>query len=70
MNLATILALLPKVGPVIAALPEFKALIEELIATLTSERDQAELREAYEAAIVDAADAHAKLQAIVARSTG
>ncbi len=67
MNLATILALLPKVGPVIAALPEFKALVEQIIATLASDRDQAELQAAYEAATDDAADAHARLQAIVAR---
>lgn len=68
MNLETILKLLPKVGPIIAAAPEFKRLIEEIMATF-GERDQAELQQAYEAAVTDAADAHADLQAIVARNS-
>lgn len=67
MTLATILSLLPKVGPIIAAAPEFKALIEELISALEDDRDQAELRIAYENAISDAEHAHEQLQGSVAR---
>ena len=67
MNLQTILTLLPKVGPIIAAAPEFAALIEELISTLTDHREQDELKLAYEAAISDASEAHSILQDIVAR---
>lgn len=69
MNLQTILNLLPKVGPIIAAAPEFKALVEELIETFASDRDQAELQAAYEQAISNADDAHEKLQQIVARNS-
>lgn len=69
MTLTTILRLLPKVGPIIAAAPEFKKLVEELIATLTTEREQAELQYAYELAISNAEEAHNQLQAIVARNS-
>ena len=68
MTLATMLRLLPKVGPIIAAAPEFKKLVEELIATLTTEREQAELQHAYELAISSAEEAHNQLQVIVARN--
>lgn len=66
-TLSTILALLPKLAPAVAALPEFKRLFDQLVATFDSEADQAELRAAYELAIDDAEDAHGKLAAIVAR---
>lgn len=65
----TVLALLPKVGPLVAALPEFRRLIEEITATLGDKRDQAELQRAYELALSDADDAHADLQALVASRT-
>ena len=68
MTLATMLRLLPKVGPIITAAPEFKKLVEELIATLTTEREQAELQHAYELAISSAEEAHNQLQVIVARN--
>ena len=68
MNLQTILALLPKVGPIIAAAPEFRTLINELVDTLASDRDQEELRSAYEHAISGADEAHEQLQMIVARN--
>ncbi len=67
MNLQTILALLPKVGPIIAAAPEFKRLIDELIGALDSEREQAELQAAYERAIEGAGEAHRRLQDAVTR---
>ena len=69
MNLQNILALLPKVGPIIAAAPEFKKLVDEIISTLTNERDQSELQRAYELAIDDAEEAHRHLQTIVARNS-
>ncbi len=67
MNLETILRLLPKVGPIIAAAPEFKALIEDIISALTNPADQETLKVAYAAAIEGAAEAHQILQEIVAR---
>ena len=69
MNLQNILALLPKVGPIIAAAPEFKKLVDEIISTLKNERDQSELQRAYELAIDDAEEAHRHLQTIVARNS-
>lgn len=69
MKLSTVLSVLPTVGPLIAAAPEFKRLIEEIIGTFDRERDQAELKAAYELALSDAADAHSDLQAIVARNS-
>ena len=49
-----------------AAAPEFKALVEDIIATLTDAQDQEVLKEAYELAISNARDAHVRLQALVA----
>ncbi|WJY18666.1 hypothetical protein QQS45_13855 [Alteriqipengyuania flavescens] len=68
MNLETVLALVGRVGPIVAAAPEFRKLIEEIIATFTDERDQAELQLAYEHAISDAREAHEQLQTIIARN--
>lgn len=63
--LSTILALLPKVGPVVAALPEFANLVHDVFQTL-NEDDQAVLQGAYELAIAGSDEAHAELQALVA----
>lgn len=63
--LATLLALLPKVGSVVAALPEFAALVESVIDTLDAD-DQATLKDAYALAIQQSDRAHAELQALVA----
>lgn len=65
---ATLLALLPKVGPVVAALPEFKNLFEQVKGTLGS-KDQATLQKAYELARDRSDAAHADLQALVAEHT-
>ena len=69
MTLAAILKLLPKVGPIVAAAPEFKELVEEIISTLSSPREQAVLQEAYERAIEDAESAHVRLQQLVTENT-
>lgn len=65
---ATLLALLPKVGPVVAGLDEFKALYEQVKATL-NEKDQATLQKAYSLARERSDTAHADLQALVAEHT-
>ena len=65
---ATILALLPKVGPVVAALPEFKALFDQVKATLSSD-DQETLQRAYELARDRSDAAHTDLQQLVAEHT-
>lgn len=63
--LATLLALLPKVGSVVAALPEFAALVANVVDTLDGD-DQATLKDAYALAIQESDEAHAELQALVA----
>lgn len=63
--LSVILGLLPKVGPVVAALPEFKALVDQISGTLSS-NDQAKLQEAYALAKDRSDKAHADLQQLVA----
>jgi hypothetical protein len=63
-----ILSLLPKVGPVIAALPEFQSLIEQVKSTLSG-NDQATLQKAYELARQHSDDAHTDLQNLVAEHT-
>ncbi len=65
-NLATALGILPVVGPVIAAAPEFKKLWDGIVATFDSDADQATLKDAYALAIDDRDAAHADLQKLVA----
>jgi hypothetical protein len=60
-TLASILALLPKVGPVVASLPEFKKVYDQIIATF-GEHDQETLKEAYLDVIADNDAGHARLQ--------
>lgn len=66
--LATILALLPKVTSVVAALPEFAKLIADVKDTL-SEDDQAVLQNAYDLAMQGSDAANAELAALVAART-
>lgn len=66
--LATILALLPKVTSVVAALPEFAKLIADVKGTL-SEDDQAVLQNAYELAMQGSDAANAELEALIAART-
>lgn len=66
--LSIILALLPKIGPVAAALPEFKALIDQVLGTLKG-NDQETLKQAYALAIQKSDAAHADLQQLVAEKT-
>lgn len=66
--LTTILALLPKVTSVVAALPEFAKLIAQVKDTL-SEKDQEVLQNAYELAKQGSDAANAELEALVAERT-
>lgn len=63
--LDVLLKLLPAVGPAIAGLPEFLALVERAKETLSSD-DADELERAYALARQDSDAAHAELQALVA----
>lgn len=69
MNLLTILKALDTIGPVLAALPEVKALIETAAAML-DEDDQATAKEALADLIADNDEGHARLQAKLAKAAG
>ena len=60
-KLVDILALLPKVGPAAAALPEFKKVYDQIVATF-KEHDQVTLREAYVELMADNDAGHQRLQ--------
>lgn len=64
LNISTLLNLLPVVGPVVAALPEFKKLWDEASAAF-GHADQATLKTAYADALAGAATQHAATQATV-----
>lgn len=67
--LSSALKLLPMVGPVMAALPEFKELFSQLSQGLST-KDQDTLKAALAAAQKGSAEAHFDLQRIVAEATG
>lgn len=60
-NLESVLKLLPAVGPVVAALPEFKRIFDDVVATFGT-NDQATLKGAYADLIADNDEGHARLQ--------
>lgn len=64
------LELLQAVPKVVAAAPDFKRLWDQLVGTFAGAATQQDLKDAYIAAISDAADAHEDLQEIVARHGG
>lgn len=57
----SILGLLPAVGPVIAALPQFKAVFDQIVGTFNND-DQASLKDAYADLIADNDEGHRRLQ--------
>lgn len=61
-DLSTVLGLLPAIGPVVAAIPQFKAVFGQIVDTF-DEDDQATLKEAYADLIADNDEGHARLQA-------
>lgn len=67
LSVAWGLQLLQAVPKVVAAAPDFKRLFDQFVGTFKSSADQQDLKDAYAAAISDAADAHEDLQDIVAR---
>lgn len=70
VKIDTILKALSVVPAVTAALPEFKRLFDQLVATFDRDQDQETLRKAYDLAISDADDAHNDLQALIRERTG
>ncbi|WP_309646610.1 hypothetical protein [Phenylobacterium sp.] len=66
-DIASVLKLLPAVGPVVAALPEFKNIYDQIVGTF-KEKDQAVLNEAYEDLKADNDAGFARLDAKLAEA--
>lgn len=67
VGIAWALQLLQVVPKVVAAAPDFKHLWDQLVATFDGHQSQQDLKDAYTAAVSDAADADMDLQEIIAR---
>lgn len=63
------LQLLQAIPKVAAAAPEFKHLYDQLVNSFDKSSDQQTLRDAYELALSDAADAHVDLQDLVTQNS-
>jgi len=61
-DLTSVLKLLPAVGPVVAALPEFRKIYEQITATFDDKPDQDTLKEAYVDLMNDNDAGHKRLQ--------
>lgn len=62
LNISTVLKLLQAVGPVTAALPQFKAVYDEITETFSSKTDQQTLQQAYRELQAENSGGHARLQ--------
>lgn len=69
-NLGTLLGVLPVVGPVIAAAPEFKKLYDTFVDALDGGEDQATAKEAYDLAISEAREDRKRMQELANRYGG
>lgn len=63
-TLNALLGVLPVVGPIIAAAPEFRRLYDQ-VAGSSGPKDKATAKEAYDLAISEAKGAHERLQELV-----
>jgi len=61
-TIAGIIKLLQAVGPITAALPEFKAVYDQIVATFKSSTDQKTLQTAYQELQAENSGGHARLQ--------
>lgn len=69
-DLKSVLKMLPAVGPVVAALPEFRAVFDQIVATFSKPADQATLKDAYADLIADNDEGHRRLQEKLKRAAG
>lgn len=60
-DLKSVLAMLPAVGPVVAAAPAFKKVYDQIVGTFAT-KDQAVLKEAYADVVADNDEGHERLQ--------
>lgn len=67
-DLSTVLSFLPAIGPVVAAIPQVKALFDQIVDTF-DEDDQTVLKDAYADLIADNDEGHARLQAKLAAAS-
>lgn len=67
IDFQSVLKLLPAIGAFNAALPEFKAVFDQLVA-MFGEKDQAILRAAYRDVLADNDAGHERLQAKLAEA--
>lgn len=68
-ELTSILKLLPVVGPAVAALPAFRAVYDQIVATF-GEKDQATLKAALADLMADNDAGHERLQAKLREAAG
>lgn len=61
-DLSSVLKLLPAVGPVVAALPAFKEVYDQIVETFV-DGDQDTLKEAYQDLMAENDEGHERLQA-------
>ena len=61
-DLSSVLKLLPAVGPVVAALPEFKKIFDQIVATFDDPRDQNTLKSAYVVLMRENDEGHRRVQ--------
>lgn len=66
--IATIIKLLQVVGPVTAALPEFKAVYDQIVSTFSSKTDQKTLQEAYRELQNENSGGHVRLQELLRKA--
>lgn len=64
----TIIRMLQAVGPITAALPEFKAFYDQLVSTFKSDTDQDTLKRAYRELQAENSGGHVRLQEILRRA--
>jgi hypothetical protein len=67
-SIAGILKLLQAVGPVTAALPEFKQTFDQIVGTFKKPADQQTLRTAYEELQAENSGGHARLQEMLRKA--
>lgn len=67
-KLIDILKLLPAVGPVVAALPEFKAVYDQIVGTFRNPQDQQTLKTAYQELQAENSGGHARLQELLRKA--
>lgn len=64
----TVLKALQAIGPITAALPEFKALYDQIVETFKGDADQATLKRAYDELMAENSGGHVRLQEMLRKA--